>query len=150
MSLAIETIATNISDIDIDGVEVRDLDSIPDSFTSRDCPVLCPEPINFVTDFVVERNSYGTPSQSKKTARYTLNYTFLYMPVGATRFGLDRYGDMVAKAFAILDAIIATDDLGSTVEFMPQDTLNFGVVLDATGNSFQGCRILVRIMEFIN
>jgi len=150
MSMAIATIASNIADIDIGGVDIRGLDEIPDSFTARDCPALCPEPVNFVTDFVVERDSYGSPSQSKKTARYTLNYTLFYMPVGASRYGLDRYGDMVEIAFAVLDAIIATDDLGGTVEFTPQDTINFGVVLDATGNSFQGCRILLRVTEFIN
>ena len=150
MALAIATITKNIAAIDVDGIEIKDIDALKDEYTVRDCPVLIPEPIDFVTGLEIERNSYGSAAQSKKTARYTLNYTFLYMPVGASRYGLDRYGDMVERAFAIVDAMVATDDLTGSVEFTPQDTVSFGVVLDPAGNSFQGCRILLRITEFIN
>ena len=150
MALAIATIVTNIAAISVTGVTIKDMDNIPEQVNARDCPILIPEPVDFVSNFEVERNSYGSAAQSKKTARYTLNYTFMYQPVGASRTGLDKYGDMVEKAFAIIDAIIANDDLGGTVEFMPQDTVSFGVVLDPAGGTFQGCRILIRVTEFIN
>lgn len=150
MALAITTIATNIAAIDIDGVLIKDIDEIPESATVRDCPVMFPEPMDFVGDFVVEWDSFGTPTQAKKTAHYTLNYTFCYMPVGSGRAGLDRYGDMVEKAFAILDAIIANDDLTGTIEFEPIEALEFGAVLDPAGSYYMGCRFLFRITEFIN
>ena len=150
MTLAIATIVSNIAALSVSGVTIKDMDSIPEQVLARDCPIMIPEPVDFVSDFEVERNTYGSAAQSKKTVRYTLNYSFLYQTVGATRTGLDIYGDMVDKAFAIFDAIISNDDLGSTVEFTPFDTVSFGVVLDPSGNTFLGCRILVRVTEFIN
>lgn len=150
MTLAIATVVSSIAALSVTGVTIKDEDNIPEQVFDRDCPIFYPEPVDFVTGFEVERNSYGSAAQSKKTARYTLNYTFAYIPVGSGRLGLEQYGDMIDKAFAIIDKLIASDDLTGSVEFTPQDTVSFGVVLDPAGNAFQGCRILLRVTEFIN
>ena len=150
MALAIKTICTNIAAISVNGVTLKDYDEIPIEVIDRDCPVFFPEPINYVTDLSVVRDAFGSAAQSKKTAQYTLNYTFCHHKIGSERNSLEQYDNMVDKAFAILDAIIAPDDLGGTVQFEPQDVEGFGVVLDPAGSAFNGCRIQVRITEFIN
>lgn len=149
MTLNIATIVSSIAALDISGVKIRDTDHIPPQVTDRDCPILFPEPAGFVTDFTVTRDTMGAPSVAKKTATYVLHYTFLFMPVGAGR-ELERYGDMVDTAFAILDAVILEEDLTGALEFDPQDALEFGPVPDPAGNLFLGCRFAFLVTEFIN
>ena len=149
MTLAIATIADSISDLDVNGVRILDMDQIKAGVNERDCPVLFPEPLGFISDFTVERDSQGIPSQARKTARYNLNYTFCYAPVGTGR-ELEKYGDMVEKVFAILDEVILHDTITGLVDIEPDAVIEFGPVPDPAGNQFLGCRLRFRVMEFIN
>lgn len=150
MSLAAVTVADSISKLSVSGVTIKDVDQIPNEVTQYDLPVMFPEPLNFVTDFEVIRDSFGIDSIAKKTARYTLNYTFCHSLVGSGRLLSDVYDDMVTKALLILDAIVANSTVTGAIDIEPLDVASFGVVLDPAGNSFHGCQISVRVMEFIN
>ena len=150
MSLSAATIADSISKLSVSGVTIKDVDQIPNEVTQYDVPVMFPEPLNFITDFEVIRDSFGADSLAKKTAAYTLNYTFCHSLVGSGRLLSDVYDDMVAKAELILDAIIANSTITGAVDIEPLNISNFGVVLDPAGHSFHGCQIQVRVMEFIN
>jgi hypothetical protein len=149
MTLNIATIVSSFAALNISGVKICDTDHIPASVPPTACPILYPEPLGFVTDFTVVRDSWGAPSVAKKTATYTLHYTFCYMPVGAAR-ELERYGDMVETAFAILDAVILNEDLAGALEFDPAGAMEFGPVPDPAGNLFLGCRFAFLVTEFIN
>jgi len=149
MTLQIATIVSNFAALNISGVKIRDMDEISATFSDRDCPVLYPEPAGFVTNFTVTRDSFGPPALAKKTATYVLHYTFLFAPVGTMR-ELEKYGAMVEMAFAILDAVILNEDLAGSLEFDPQDTLEFGPVPDPAGNVYFGCRFAFLVTEFIN
>ena len=151
MTLAIMTVADSIAALEVAGVRILDLDQVPDALTERDCPVLFPEPLNYVTEFSVERNSTGADlTEARKTAYYTLNYTFAYMPVGSGRTGLSRYDDMIRKLFAIIDQVILNSTITGLVDIEPQEMVELGPVPDPAGNQFLGARLRFRCMEFIN
>jgi hypothetical protein len=151
MPLAILTIANSIADLEVAGVRIRDLDQIPDAVQERDCPILIPEVINFVTDLVITRDSTGADYLvALKTATYTLNYTFLYAPAGSDRAGLSRFDDFVRKAFAIIDEVILNSTVEGLIDITPQATLQWSVVLDPAGNAFMGCMMAFAITELIN
>lgn len=146
MTLNIATIVSNIADLVISGVKMCDTNHIPVQVTDRDCPILFPEPLGFVTDFNVTRDSFGP--YAKKTVTYILHYTFLFMPVGAGR-ELEKYGEMVETAFSVLDVIIANENLAGAVEMDASDALEFGPVPDPAGNLYLGCRFAFLITEFV-
>lgn len=155
MTLQIVKLVDKISQLEVSGVRIRDMDELQAPVNQRDCPILTPEPLNFVSNLVVTRDSTGIPSIAKKTVNYTLQYTFLYQPVGAGR-ELERYGDMVEKAYAIIDAIIEADNLTSgtdydeVVDITPAAIVEFGPVPDPQGNQYIGCRLQFVITEFVN
>ena len=74
----------------------------------------------------------------------------------AGRMGLEKYGDMVKKTFAIIDAVIAADNLTSNttydevVDITPAAIIEFGPVPDPDGNQYTGCRLQFVITEFVN
>lgn len=150
MTLQIAKIVQSISGIRVQGVRMFGMDNLPTSLTVSDTPCLLPEPVDFVTGLVLQRDSFGTASQAKKTVQYVLSWRFLYMPIGAERMGLERYGDMVEKAFAVLDALVTLDATAQAVELEPVELLEFGVVADPSNNHFSGCMLRVRVTEFIN
>jgi len=150
MTLAIATIANSIAALSISGVNIKDVDQIPPN-ADRLEPILFPEPLGFVTDFTLTRDSQGSNTfLAKYTVTYNLHYTFLFAPVGSGRTGLDLYDDMVGKAFAILDAIISNDAITGAVDIQPAETLDFGPVPDPAGNMYIGCRFVFQITEFVN
>jgi hypothetical protein len=150
MALQIKAIAESMAGITVSGVRVFGLDAIPETVAARDCPCLIPEPLDFVSGLAVQRDTFGTAAQGKKTVQYVLSWRFLYMPVGASRTGLDRYGDMVEKAFQVLDALITLDATTEAVELLPVEALEFGAVPAPDGGQFQGCLMRVRVTEFVN
>ncbi len=150
MALNISTIATNIAALEVSGVTIKDITGIKDKFTKRDCPVVYPNPDGFVSDFNVVRDSFGDPSQAKKTVTYTLTYRFLQAPLGSGRINFAVYSDFITKAYAFIDAIIANDDISGAVDLEISDALNFGPVADPSGNTFHGCDIALNVKEFVN
>lgn len=150
MSLAITTIAANLAELTVTGLnKIYDIDAIPPDCT-RLTPCLIPEPLGYVTDFVVERNSQGSGGTAKMTVTYNLHYTFLFVGIGEGRTGLDYYGDMVGMAYDILDVMIENDDLAGAIDLMIDDILEFGPVPDPSGNQYLGCRITLHVTEFVN
>lgn len=155
MTIQLLNVVDKISQLEIAGVRVRDVDEIRAAVTERDCPILIPEPLNFLSNITIVRDSYGPAATAMKTITYQLGYTFLYAPVGAGR-ELERYWDMVKKAALILDAFIADDDMTSgtsfdeAVDITPVSVVEFGPVPDPAGNQFIGCRFQFQVIEFIN
>ena len=148
MALAISTICDSIAALSVTGLTILDFDAIP-ARTDRG-HYLYPNPINFVTDFLVEWDSYGADASAKKTVTYTLNYVFNYSPVGEGRaFKLDLYDDMVTMAFQIQDALIANSSLSGNIDNLPTFG-TFGQIFDPSGNPCLGCDIRISVKEFVN
>ena len=149
MSLQIANVCDEIAGLSVTGVTIRDIDEIKEELGGRDTPYLMPKPDGFITDFSVERDSFGAAANARKTATYTLNYTYLHAPLGSGRGLFDVYDGMVKNSFAILDAIIAKDST-IAVDLVPSDALAYGPVVDPAGNAYHGCIISVYVTEFVN
>ena len=149
MTLQIANVCNEIAAISVTGVDIRDIDEIKEELGGRDTPCLMPKPDGFITDFNVERDSFGAAATARKTVTYTLNYTYLHAPLGEGRGLFDVYDQMVVKSFAILDAIIAKDS-AIVAELVPVDALAYGPVVDPAGEAYHGCIISVHVTEFVN
>ncbi len=149
MALAIATIADGISHLVVAGLVIKDVNEIPAVGDVRQ-PLLIPL-VNFVTDFTVERNSFGA-AEAKMTVRYTLNYRLLYKPVGDGRVNtLEVFDDMVAMFGAIWDALLDTATITGSVDHEGLNgVVNMGVVEAPDGTAFWGCDIPIAMMEFVN
>jgi len=143
----IATIATSIAAYDVTGVDIKDIDKIPEAVTDRQCPIMFPDPDNFVTGFELSRESYGTDSTAKKDVKYTMNYLFLYCPVGATRTLAAAEDKLYTKAAAILDAFADDSNPSGAIDAVPV-LGNAGVLQGPNGDNFFGCRIAINILTF--
>lgn len=150
MTLAITTISNAITGLSVTGLTIKDIDEIPQAIINRDCPVLIPDPDNYVSRFLVEPDSFGVGGTRKWTANYTLNYLLLYAAVGSGRTTvLEKYSGMVSSAFAFFDALLASSALTGAVDFEPDMIGSFGIV-DFSGTLFHSCGVSLNVKEFVN
>lgn len=149
MSLAIATICTAISNLNVPGVEIKNLYEVPEAVDER-FPTLYPEPSGFVSEFTVTKNSFGTGMTAMMTVTYNLTYTFCFAPVSSERTIFVKWAEMVEKAFRIYDTIIAACPLAGSVETELQNVFEFGPVSDPAGNTFHGCKFIIHVTEFVN
>ena len=142
-------IASSIAALPIVGVQIRDLDAIPEMVSARDCPVMYPKPDGFINNLGVDRISYGSALESRKNATYTLTYRYLHNPEGVDRAGSYRLFDaMMNNVDEIVSRIIDNDDLSGTVDITPAEISNLGLVLDPAGYAFHGCDIAFNVLVF--
>ena len=149
MALQIVNIARAIADLDIPGLAIKDLDNIPAECTNL-LPVLFPEPVGYLSNFVVVWDSQGGHGVQMMTVQYDLRYTLLYSAIGAGRTGLEYYGQMMDKVSILLDEMLVNDDLTGTIDFLPVEVTEAGPVPDPAGNMFLGCRLTLHVKEFVN
>jgi hypothetical protein len=148
MALQLEAVATAISGLTVTGLTVKDLNEIPEAF-GMGGPTMFPNPDGFITDFNVQRVSFGM-NTAKMTATYRLNYLLAYSPVGGTLKQFEAYARMVGLAIDIIDAILALASLNGAVTFEIPVIGEFGIVNDPAGNARWGCGVSVSITEFVN
>ncbi len=147
MAIALTTITNAIAGLSISGVTVLDVDQIYGDMSRAGLPVLYPEPVDFVSNFRVSRDSQGGGSTALITIEYDLTYTFLHSPIGAERV-LEGYTQMVDKAMEVLDAVLAIDTLTGAVDILPTGIAQIGPVPDPAGNMYHGCRFIFHVVEF--
>jgi hypothetical protein len=147
MTLVITTITNSIAALSITGLTIKDIDEIPQGVLDRDCPILTPNPDNFVTKFKVEPD---TLDKSKWTVSYELNYLLLYAVVGSGRTtSMEKFSGMVSKAFSFIDAVAAAMALTGAVDWSPGVIDGFDIVTIGQ-NNFHSCHVNILIWEFIN
>lgn len=147
MTLAITTVTNSIAALTVTGLTIKDVDEIPQGLVDRDCPVLIPNPDNFITGFKAEPD---TLDKTKWTVTYTLNYLLIYAQVGAGRTTvMEKFSGEITKAFAFIDAVAAALTLTGSVDWDPGVVDNFDIVTIGE-NNFHSCHVSVDITEFIN
>ena len=147
MSLAIATVTDSISKLSVTGLTIKDIDEIPQNVMDRDCPMLVPNPDNFILAFNAKDDSLD---KTRWTVTYTLNYLLLYAIVGSGRTTtMEKFSGMVSKAFAFIDAIAAASTLTGSVDWSPGAVDSFDIVTIGE-NSYHSCRVTIEITEFIN
>lgn len=147
MALGLATVVSSIAALSVTGLSIKDMDEIPVGVEVAQ-PTLIPLP-DFVTDWELETQSFGPGSSAKFDAFYTLNYRLCYVPVGAGQ-QLEYFDDMVSMFTAFFDAVIAASPVSGSIGLAPASVTNMGIVNDPAENSYYGCDISVRVMEFIN
>jgi hypothetical protein len=149
MTLALTTITNAIAGLTIAGVTIKDMDEIPNAVTDGMCPILYPEPVNFVTEMEITRMAQIV-SATPWNVEYNLTYILLYAPAGSGR-GLDLISPTLAKAFVIIDAIMAqVAGISGAVTMYFNGMSQPGPVSDPSGTQFFGCQFTVRVLEMIN
>ena len=146
MALAIATVSDSISGLSVSGLTIEDVDNLSVFIASP--PVLAPMP-DFITNFELIYDSFGSGATAQKTIRYDLNYRLYYAPVGSDR-KLAPFEGMIDMIAAILDAVIDVVNLTGAIEIMPTGTIRPGIVLAPDGAQFFGCDLAFRITEFDN
>lgn len=144
----IATVVSSISALSVQGVTIKDVDGIPEEVHSRICPIMFPDPDNFVTNIRIEPQSYGQGTVGKNDVLYTLNYVFLYTPVGSDRYVTKNIAKLVDKTVLILNAFVANDAVTGSVDIEPRVSGEFGRMADGVGNEFFGVKIAIDVKEF--
>ena len=149
MALAISTVAHSISGLTVAGLVIKDKHDVPAGGDPRQ-PLLIPL-TQYVSDFTMERDSFGGGSVAKMTVTYTLNYRFLYKPVGTGRENiLEVFSAMVDMVALIWDAVLAIDVIAGAIDIIPISPVGMGVVEDPSAMPYWGCDLSFQVMEFVN
>lgn len=143
----ISTVADSISGLTISGVTIKDIDQIPDTARML-CPLLIPQPDNFVTDLSVEFVTYGSNTGAKINTNYTLNYVFLFCEVGSGLGAFAAFSGLVTKLSAILVAINSNDVISGAVDVKINSIGNIGVITDPAGIEYWGLQFSLRVLEY--
>lgn len=149
MALQVQLITESIAALDIEGVNIRDMNSLKESFDAYDCPLLSPRPNDFVSAPSVTAVNFGTGDSRKLDVSYTLTYRYFHAPIGTGDL-TDTWAAMVVNVFKIFDAILDNDALTGLIDLALSGVSDFGVVVDGGNNQFHGCDITFRILEFVN
>jgi hypothetical protein len=140
------TIVNAIAELQVDGLNMRDLKHIPESAIDS-CPVFFPAPDGFVSNVTFTPQSFGSDSQRKLDLAYSLKYRFLYAPLGAGAF-LQNYAGMITMLAEILEAIMGNSTPEGSVD-MNLETLAVNAMVDPAGqNQYHGAEITLRVLEF--
>lgn len=158
MAFEIDTVATAIAGLTIAGVygggsknvTIKDLTAVPEAVDARQCPVLFPNPVGFVTSIAVNYDSFGPGVSAKITVTYEMNYLLAFEKIGQGRGLFDLEQEFVKTLKAILTAFITNDSLNGAVEIHLTEVGNFGPVTDPAGNTFHGCELKLAVIEFVN
>ena len=140
------TIATSIANLSIQGVSVRDVDNIPDAAMGL-CPLLIPQPNDYVTDIKPTVQSFGFNGGAKLDLEYTLNYVYLHCETGSGMGAFEVYAGVLENLVNILVAILRNDVITGAVDMKIEKISNIGTVEDPAGNQFWGILFSLRVME---
>ena len=149
MALSSATIHTAIAALSVSGVNIKDLSGIPQTVTSRACPVFYP---NKKSEGTAEPSTgaatFGTASTRMWLFNRTFEYIYLHAQAGEGRTIAEHYTAMSAKEDAILTALIGLDI--ADVDVMNVRTTEYGVEVDPSGAQFYGFKIAVTFREKVN
>ena len=143
----IATVADSIAGLSISGVTIKDIDQIPDTARML-CPLLIPQPANFVTDLSVSFETFGSNGGAKINTNYTLNYVFLFCEVGSGLGSFAAFSGLVGKLSTLLIAINSNDAITGAVDVKINSIGNIGVITDPAGVEFWGLEFSLRVLEF--
>ena len=149
MTIQLSTIANSITGITVSGLTIKDVDEIPTDIIQRQCPLLIPNPENYISNPLIKVDSFGTGTDRKMTLTYNLNYILIYSQVGAGRVNIiDAYAGMLTKACAFLDAFYGLSTLTGAVDF--NAILGDPAITTVGAIDFHSIGIQVQVQEFIN
>lgn len=148
ITIGFTTVADSISKLSISGVTVLDIDKVPDSAQML-CPVMFPQPDNFVTDINVERVTVGSGGTAKMDMTYTLNYVFLQAEIGSGISAFSAYSNIISNIATIMGVILVSDNITGAVDLTLNTIGEIGAIEDPSGNQYWGVLFSFNILEFV-
>lgn len=148
MALAVLTVTDSISKLTVTGVTLKDIDEIPTVVDGRMCPIIYPEPVDFVTNFDAQKATLGEGAGSQWDVNYDLKYTLCFSAIGSGR-GMELFSGTISTAFAFMDAIMVCNPQAGAVLIRPGGIGTPGPVSDPSGNQFFGVSLTVHVLEFV-
>ena len=154
MALNSAGIASGIASLTISGVTVKGLSNIPDTISVSDCPIMFPDPDNWMQGGIGSENGEG---QSTFGAAADLpmweflrafGYLYLHAATGQ-EIGLSAYMAAISANIDAISAALTTLNV-SGVDVQMIDVTGLGTYTDQAGNAFYGCRISVACHERVN
>lgn len=147
ITVKFRTICTAIAGLSIPGVNVRDVNQIPENAMPI-LPVLFPSPDNFITEFTPQRVTAGGHGTAAIDLNYTLNFCFLHSVIGSGGGLFSTYPDFIDKLALIIIAFLTNDDVNGGVD-LQVSVSNIGPMTDpAQAGQYHGADIALRILEF--
>lgn len=141
--LNVRAVTTAIAALNVAGVSITDLDGIPAQVFPRQCPILFPDPESFFGTAMAEEGALV----DFWLATRQFNYRLLYAAVGQDREPGVHYVGFAAVVDALLTALMRLDV--DNVDVLRVTVSQFGVVTDASKQSFMGCVLGVVLQEKI-
>jgi hypothetical protein len=155
MTFKLATVTNSIAAISVTGLTIKDIDEIPVRVYDRNCPILYPEPLDFITNFEAEKMTFGRALTVKWRMRYNLTYTLMYAPIGSGR-GLELYAQTIAMACLFFDKLMESHPLTGCELVVPISISAPGPMFDPTGTNlpqgevvqlFYGTRLTIQVQE---
>ena len=142
----IATVSASIARLTISGVTIKNIDAIPDSAKML-CPLLIPQPDNFVSNLSFTRQTFGAMGAEKLDCSYTLNYVYLHCEVGSGLGAYAPYAGIISKIETIIETIMANDTVSGAVDLQVGTIGNVGVIADPAGVEFWGVQFSFNVLE---
>ena len=111
---------------------IRAMDDIPMRVFGRDCPILYPDPVQFVTEFNPVKATLGEGINNSWDVGYRIHYTLLYSSFNAGR-GMENFSGAVVMAFAVMQAVMTANPIAGAVLLRPDGIDETGILYDAAG-----------------
>ena len=152
MTLLLATVTNSIAALSVTGLTIKDIDEIPARVYGRNCPILYPEPLEFITGWEAEKKTFGRLTTVKWMMRYNLTYTLLYAPIGSGR-GMELYAPTIAKACLFFDVLMESHPITGAELVVPVGISSPGIMYDVTGpaaqdaEAFYGVRLTIQVQE---
>ena len=149
MSISLEQVVGAIADLDVSGVNVRDIDNIPTNAKTI-LPVLYPLPNGFITELTWTRESFGSDAVAAMNISYVLHYRYLHAVVGSGGGLLSVYAGMINNIVKILAALFADSNPSGAVDMTLVTISDIGALPDPSGElQYHGVDITIRVLEYI-
>lgn len=147
VTVALTTIADSISQMSISGVNVRDIDQIPENALSI-LPVFYPIPNGYITDINFKRQTTGD-ADALMDLEYVLHYRYLHAAIGSGGGLLAAYSGLLTNLAAILKKILESSSQTGAVDVTLQSVSNIGPLSDPGGQTqYHGVDIALKVLEF--
>lgn len=149
MTIAVNPLAVSasISGLTVTGVTIKDVGAIPDSGDML-TPLIIPRPNEFITSIEAVNQSFGNMGNQAQDFMYTLNYIFLFAPVGSGESAFTPYDDMLTKLIVAVNVILNNDVVSGLVDMQLESITGIGSIDDPAGNSYWGAFFGLRCLEF--
>lgn len=156
MALELTATVDYISRIDIAGVRIKNYETLPTEFDSREFPILAPDVFQPIQFQPVARDSFGSGSTARQTIVYLMPYVLACYSQGEGRGLQDILPGMAKAVSKVATALIKndtpTDDVinNLTVDLMIQSAQLNTTVNDPKGNGYHGAKIILKITEYVD